>query len=133
MTRIVTTRYRYKRPAGKRKAVAHEVPAPMVTRSQPPPRDWDFPTVQEGELPRIVLSDPRWNTAPLRPDGPADWPPNVYQIHVANHVACRRCGAPAGEPCFSTSRGVRVVPERRLQFSHEDRLILYVRLPDGTG
>ena len=39
MNRIVHTAYRYKRPPGKRKAVALEVPAVVTAKKQPPP-DW---------------------------------------------------------------------------------------------
>jgi hypothetical protein len=38
-TRIVRTAYRYKRPPGKRKPVALEVPAVVTAKKQPPP-DW---------------------------------------------------------------------------------------------
>ena len=123
MTRIVATTYRYKRPAKKQaKAVATKAQPPRATCFQPPPRDWDYPTVPDphgvavGRL--IVLSDPRWNTAPLRAD-------DERRIFVANHVACRKCGEPAGKPCFSMWRGARVVPERRLQVSHAERWLFY--------
>jgi hypothetical protein len=36
MTRIVTTRYRYKRPPGRRKAIALEVPAVVTARRGKP-------------------------------------------------------------------------------------------------
>jgi hypothetical protein len=39
MTRIVTTHYRYKRPPGKGKAVALEVPAGGGHREKQPPPD----------------------------------------------------------------------------------------------
>ena len=38
MTRIVTTSYRYKRPAKKRKAVALELPAIVRAKRSPPGR-----------------------------------------------------------------------------------------------
>ena len=37
MTRIATAYYRYKRPPGKRKPVAFEVPAVVTAKKQPPP------------------------------------------------------------------------------------------------
>jgi hypothetical protein len=81
-------------PAG---SFAQGVGRVKISLMQPEPRDWDLPIVdsinfdlgRDGKsvsVPIIDLANPRWNSAPVRVD-------EEQRIFVANHVACRRCGA----------------------------------------
>jgi hypothetical protein len=77
MTRIVTTHYRYKRPPGKRKPVALEVP-PVVKATDPAKASKraraDLPPKPVGNTTSIKRAGPQPRLRPMMTTGPPSSP-----------------------------------------------------------